>query len=159
MTKVQFFPTGMTRRALLRSVLATSALPLLSACGDIAATPTTGPGGRASALLLPLTGTLSALGQNMARAASLVTQASPEGSAPQVYDTLDTADGAAQAARQAIGNGAKILIGPLRADQTPAVLAVAGNVPVITFSNDDTLAAQGAAAEGVRTCGSEASRR
>jgi len=139
----------MTRRGLLRSVLATSTLPILAACGDIAATPATGPGGRASALLLPLTGGMAALGQNMARAASLVTQSSPAGSAPPVYDTLDTPEGAAQAALQALANGAKILIGPLRADQTPAVLAVAGNVPVITFSNDDTLAAQGAFVMGI----------
>jgi branched-chain amino acid transport system substrate-binding protein len=149
MTTQPSVPTGMTRRALLRSVLATSTLPLLAACGDIAASPARGPGGRQSALLLPLTGDLAALGQNMARAASLVTQASPAGSAPPVYDTLDTAEGAAQAALQAIANGAKILIGPLRADQTPAVLAVAGNVPVITFSNDDTLAAQGAFVMGI----------
>jgi branched-chain amino acid transport system substrate-binding protein len=139
----------MTRRGLIRSVLATSALPFLTACGDIAASPANGPGGRQSALLLPLTGDLAALGQNMARAASLVTQSSPAGSAPPVYDTLDTANDAAEAALQAIGNGAKILLGPMRADQTPAVLAVAGNVPVITFSNDDTLAAQGAFVMGI----------
>jgi branched-chain amino acid transport system substrate-binding protein len=149
MTTLPIFPTGTTRRGLLRSVLAISALPLLSACGDIAAAPANGPGGRQSALLLPLTGAQSALGRNMARAASLVTQASPEGSAPPVYDTLDTADGAAQAALQAIENGARILVGPLRADQTPAVLAVAGKVPVITFSNDDTLAVQGAFVMGI----------
>jgi branched-chain amino acid transport system substrate-binding protein len=149
MTTQPSVPTGMTRRALLRSVLATSTLPLLAACGDIAASPASGPGGRQSALLLPLTGDLAALGQNMARAASLVTQSTPAGSAPPVYDTLDTAEGAAQAALQAIGNGAKILLGPMRADQTPAVLAVAGNVPVITFSNDDTLAAQGAFVMGI----------
>ena len=33
-----------------------------------------------------------------------------------------------------------MLFGPLRADQTPAVLAEAGDVPVVTFSNDDRLA-------------------
>ena len=149
MTRVQCVPTGMTRRGVLSSVLASAALPFLAACGDIAATPADGPGGRDSALLLPLTGALAAIGQNMARAASLVTQSSPAGSAPPVYDTLDTADGAAQAALQAITNGAKILLGPMRADQTPAVLAVAGNIPVITFSNDDTLAAQGTFVMGI----------
>lgn len=40
-------------------------------------------------------------------------------------------------------------MGPLRADQTPAVLAVAGEVPVVTFSNDDTLGAQGAFVMGI----------
>ena len=53
------------------------------------------------------------------------------------------------AASAALAAGAKLLLGPLRADQTPAVLAVAGKVPVITFSNDDTLAAQGAFVMGI----------
>jgi branched-chain amino acid transport system substrate-binding protein len=148
--------SGMSRRGLLRSALASWSLPFvalpLAACGDIAASPTragSGQGGRKSALLLPLTGAAQALGQNMARAASLVTQASPEGTAPPIFDTTDTAEGAAAAARQAIENGAKILFGPMRSEQTPAVLAVAGNVPVITFSNDDALAAQGAFVMGV----------
>lgn len=149
MTMQPLSATRMSRRVLLRSCLATATLPLLSACAGMAANPANGPGGRASALLLPLTGTLGAVGQNMARAASLVTQTAPAGSATPVYDTRDTAEGAAAAAREAIGNGAKILLGPLRADQTPAVLAVAGNVPVITFSNDDTLAAQGAFVMGI----------
>ena len=42
-----------------------------------------------------------------------------------------------------------LLLGPLRADQTPAVLAEAGAAPVVTFSNDDRLAAQGAFVMGV----------
>ena len=42
-----------------------------------------------------------------------------------------------------------MLLGPLRADQTPAVLAVAGDVPVVSFSNDDRLAGQGAFVMGI----------
>jgi branched-chain amino acid transport system substrate-binding protein len=149
MTKVLCAPIVMTRRGLLRSVLATSALPFIAACGDIATSSAAGPGGRQSALLLPMTGDLGGIGQNMARAASLVTQALPAGSAPRVYDTTGTAEGAAEAARQALGNGAKLLLGPMRAEQTPAVQAIAGKVPVITFSNDDSLAAQGAFVMGI----------
>ena len=108
-----------------------------------------GVGGRDAALLLPLTGSAAALGQNMARAASLVTQSAQGGAAPQVYDTADTAEGAAAAAQKALAAGARVLLGPLKADQTPAVLAVAGKVPVITFSNDDSLAAQGAFVMGI----------
>ena len=108
-----------------------------------------GVGGRDAALLLPLTGAAAALGQNMARAASLVTQSAQGGAAPQVYDTGDTAEGAAAAAQKALAAGARLLLGPLKADQTPAVLAVAGKVPVITFSNDESLAAQGAFVMGI----------
>lgn len=136
-----------TRRGLLRGALACGVLPVLAGCGDMKLTAT-GAGGRDTALLLPLTGAAAGVGQNMARAASLVTLGD-EGSAPKVYDTGDTAEGAAVAAKAAIAAGAKILMGPLKADQTPAVLAAAGRVPVITFSNDDGLAAQGAFVMGV----------
>ena len=124
---------------------------MLAACGDIArpGLATSGRGGRDFALLLPRTGEAAALGENMARAASLVTQSGNIERAPRIYDTQDTAEGSANAARQAIENGAKILLGPLRADQTAGVLAVAGNRPVITFSNDDALAGDGAFVMGI----------
>ena len=151
----------LTRRGFLRSASSSClvpfiGLPFLAACGDIlqtnragAARSGTGPGGRDFALLLPLTGDAAALGQSMARAAMLVTQSGAAERAPKIYDTGDTAEGSATAARQAIDNGAKILLGPLRADQTAGVLAIAGSRPVITFSNDDTLAAQGAFVMGI----------
>jgi branched-chain amino acid transport system substrate-binding protein len=156
MTTAPHAASGMTRRGLLRSawancVLPLVSLPVLAACGDIApsAQRGSGRGGRDFALLLPLTGEAAALGENMARAASLVTQSGSETRAPKIYDTQDTAEGSVTAARQAIDSGAKILLGPLRADQTAGVLAVAGNRPVITFSNDDSLGAQGAFVMGV----------
>jgi branched-chain amino acid transport system substrate-binding protein len=123
----------------------------MAACGDIAQTTSrgTGRGGQDFALLLPLTGEAASLGENMARAASLVTQSGAAERAPKLFDTLDTAEGSAKAAMQAIEDGAKIILGPLRADQTAAVLAVAGNRPVITFSNDDTLSTQGAFVLGI----------
>ncbi len=150
----------LNRRRLCRGLLAGLALPVmvpLAACGDLAAGATgqsggglgIGPGGGAAALLLPLTGTNAALGQNMARAASLAALGRPEAGAPKAYDTGDSAEGAAAAAGAALKAGARLLMGPLRADQTPSVLAVAGKVPVVTFSNDDTLAAQGAFVMGV----------
>lgn len=152
--------TPVTRRWFGGSFAASVSLPLfagaLSGCAGIAAGPFkagsgagSGVGGRDAALLLPLTGSAATLGQNMARAASLVTQAAAAGTAPKVYDTTDTVEGAAAAAQKAIAGGAKLLLGPLKSDQTPAVLAVAGKVPVITFSNDDTLGAQGAFVMGI----------
>ncbi len=152
---LQDVATGLTRRGLCRSLLASLGLPVLvplAGCGSFPAlegAQRVAADGSAAALLLPLTGAASALGQNMGRAASLVTQGLPTGAAPAVIDTGDTAAGAAAAAQQAIAGGAKLLLGPLRADQTPSVLAVAGNVPVITFSNDDTLGEQGAFVLGI----------
>ena len=152
---VQDVATGLTRRGMCRSLLASLGLPVLvplAGCGSFPAlegSNRVAADGSAAALLLPLTGAAAALGQNMGRAASLVTQGLPVGAAPAVIDTGDTAAGAAAAAQQAIAGGAKLLLGPLRADQTPAVLAVAGNVPVITFSNDDTLGEQGAFVMGI----------
>lgn len=141
----------LSRRRLCQWSLAGFAGPFLAACDTLAAlgTPASAPAGpTAAALLLPLTGALADLGQNMGRAASLATQSAP-GRAPAVFDTADSAEGAASAAQQAIAAGARILLGPLRADQTAAVLGVAGNVPVVSFSNDDTLAAQGAFVMGI----------
>lgn len=68
---------------------------------------------------------------------------------PKVYDSGDTAESAAAAATVAIAAGAKAIFGPLKADQVPAVLAVAGSRPVITFSNDASLADQGAYVMGI----------
>lgn len=152
MTIKQPSAAAISRRTLCRSLLASWSLPLvvpLAACGGALGPLGSGVGGRDAALLLPLSGSLSAVGQNMGRAASLVTQGLDPSTAPAVFDTADTPDGAAEAARRALAGGARMLMGPLRGDQTPAVLAVAGGVPVVTFSNDDTLGAQGAFVMGV----------
>ena len=106
-------------------------------------------GGSDAALLLPLSGPAAALGQNMARAASLVAAPGLRAGQPPVFDTADTPQGARVAAEQALAGGARMLLGPLRAEQTPEVLAVAGTVPVVTFSNDERLAALGAFVMGV----------
>jgi branched-chain amino acid transport system substrate-binding protein len=142
---------GFLHFALARAVVPVLGLPVLAACADIAASgpSASGRGGRDFALLLPRTGEAASLGENMARAASLVTQSGDIARAPPIYDTQDTPEGSVNAARQAIENGAKILLGPLRADQTAGVLAVAGTRPVITFSNDDGLAADGAFVMGI----------
>ena len=89
--------------------------------------PRWGGAGGDAALLLPMSGTAADLGKNMARAASLVV-AGEEGKAP-VFDTEDTPEGARSAAEAALAGKARMLFGPLRADQTPAVLAAAGEHP------------------------------
>ncbi len=59
-----------------------------------------------------------------------------------VYDTAGNADKAREAARAAVGGGARIIIGPLRAESaTAAADAVAPRgVNVLAFSNDPTIA-------------------
>ena len=137
-----------TRRDFCRRLLVASAAPFLAGgIGGCARYRRWRGGDGEAALLLPMTGKASELGRNMARAASLAVP-DPAGQ-PPVLDTEDTADGAAAAAERALAGGARMLLGPLRADQTPAVLAVAGDVPVVSFSNDDRLAAQGAFVMGI----------
>ena len=145
---------AMTRREMLGRMLGSAAAriryPVLgltvAGCSGVLPTPRS-PAGEA-AFLLPLSGSGQAVGENMARAAQLATSGRG-GGALATFDTGDTPEGAAAAARAAISGGARLLLGPLRAEQTPAVLAVAGRVPVITFSNDEALAAQGAFVLGI----------
>ncbi|WP_156679472.1 ABC transporter substrate-binding protein [Sphingomonas profundi] len=90
------------------------------------------------ALLVPLTGPSAALGLSMQRATMLVQSADPP-------LAIDTADGAAAAARTAAKRGARLILGPLfAADVRPVVAAVAGRVPVLAFSNDAALRESGA---------------
>lgn len=95
---------------------------------------------RPIALLLPLTGARARLGLSM-RAAALLAENSAY---VQTFDTLGTADGAAAAAAAALKRAPALILGPLLADEVPAVAgAVAGRVPVIAFSNDSVLRAPG----------------
>ena len=140
----------MSRRQFGALGLAAFALPLVAGCagaGYPAQRP--GRGGGQAALLLPLSGVNAAIGAVMAQAASLAGLGRAASALPRRYDTSDTPEGAAAAAQAALDAGASMLFGPLRSDQTPAVLAVAGAVPVVTFSNDDRLAEAGAFVFGV----------
>lgn len=62
-----------------------------------------------------------------------------------VKDDRSTPQGAAQAAQEAIGEGAEIIVGPMTGAATEAVAPVArsANVPVLTFSNDRRVAGNG----------------
>ena len=145
---------GPTRRGFLASLASTSALPVLSApwlaaCAGGTQFPRAARSAAGAALLLPLSGPLAALGQNMAHASELVTASMAVDDRPMIHDTGDTAESAAAAATLAIAAGAKAIFGPLKADQVAAVLAVAGQRPVVTFSNDTTLADQGAYVMGI----------
>lgn len=136
---------GMSRRGFISG----AALAALSACGTgspFTGRTSQGKGAEGAFALLPLTGTAAALGQDMARAMSLAANGL---TSPQTLDAGEGADAASNAAKTAMAGHAKLILGPLRADQVPGVLAVAGQVPVLTFSNDEILAGSGAFIFGV----------
>jgi ABC-type branched-subunit amino acid transport system substrate-binding protein len=96
------------------------------------------------ALLVPLTGGNAGVGQSIANATQL---ALLDTNTTQVrVTTYDTATGAAAAARRALDEGAQLILGPLLADDVRAVAPVAraAGVPVLSFSNDTSVAGQGA---------------
>jgi branched-chain amino acid transport system substrate-binding protein len=94
-------------------------------------------GGRAVALLLPLSGSFADIGQAMLKAAQLALDA-PGAPALDVRDTGGAPATAATAARAAIAAGDVLILGPLTSAETAAVapIAQAANVPVLAFTND-----------------------
>ena len=99
-------------------------------------------------MVLPLTqnGAPSAIGQALRNAAKLAVDESGSNDITVVVeDDRSTADGAAQAAKAELDNGAQILLGPLYAANVRAVapLAKAANRPIIAFSTDISAASSG----------------
>ncbi len=140
----------LSRRRFGAGALSALVVPFMAGCEDAGfAGQRPGKGGGDAALLLPLSGANAAIGAAMMQAASLAGSGRSAEALPRTYDTGDTPEGAAKAAQDALAAGARMLFGPLRSDQTPAVLKVAGRVPVVTFSNDDRLALSGAFVFGV----------
>ena len=62
-----------------------------------------------------------------------------------IKNTRGTAEGAASAAREAISEGAEVILGPMFSKAVPAVASVArpAGVPVITFSSSTSVASSG----------------
>ncbi|MBX7502705.1 penicillin-binding protein activator [Qipengyuania sp. YG27] len=88
------------------------------------------------ALLVPMSGQNGAVGQSIANA---TTMALLDTNASNLrITTYDTAKGPEAAARQAIAEGNKLILGPLLGSNIPSVVAPAqaADVPVISFSND-----------------------
>jgi ABC-type branched-subunit amino acid transport system substrate-binding protein len=91
------------------------------------------------ALLLPLSGPQASLGRAMEQAAELALfERGGRGVDFLPMDTGSTASGAAEAARRAVGQGARIIVGPLTAAETSAASAPAraARIPIIAFTND-----------------------
>ena len=92
------------------------------------------------ALLVPLTGSNAPVGQSIANAANMaLLDVGDKRVNLRIYDTTP---GAAAAAGKAIADGARLFLGPLLASDVRAVEAVAAGrgVPVLSFSNDSSLA-------------------
>jgi branched-chain amino acid transport system substrate-binding protein len=88
------------------------------------------------ALLLPVTGPDAELGQSIANATTLALLDMRNTNIRMT--TYDTALGVDAAARKAVADGNRLILGPLRSDDVVAVANVAApaKVPVVSFSND-----------------------
>lgn len=95
------------------------------------------------ALLVPMTGANAGVGRSIANA---TTMALLDTKAERLrVTTYDTGRDAALAARQAIAEGNKLILGPLTADEVRAVAPVAraAGVPILSYSNDESVAGNG----------------
>jgi branched-chain amino acid transport system substrate-binding protein len=96
------------------------------------------------ALLVPLSGENAGVGRSLANATQLALLDTRN---EQVRITsYDTATGAEAAARRAIADGNRLILGPLLSEDVRAVAPVAraARVPVLSFSNDTGVAGDGA---------------
>jgi branched-chain amino acid transport system substrate-binding protein len=96
------------------------------------------------AVLVPTSGANAGVGQSIANAANLaLLDVGGERIRITVYDTAR--GGAAAAANQALADGNGLFLGPLLAEDVRAVAPVArrADVPVISFSNDTSVAGNG----------------
>ena len=135
----------LTRRRLLALGASAALLSGCSATGDPSVRGPDATTNRARvALLLPLSGRRSKLGRKMARAVWLIEDLRGTGRLTEIVDAGGSPASARVAARRAFAQGADVIVGPLFRDQTPEVVETAGDVPVITLSNDASLASSGA---------------
>ena len=151
------FDKGPDRRLNRRNLLAAAAMAVLAGCAvvpkaPVATGPATPPPKPAEsmipvdterhrvALLVPVTGANAGVGQAIANAANMaLLDTAAKNLRVTTYDTsVDPAD----AARRAIADGNQLILGPLLADNIPAVstVAKAARIPVISFSNDEQAA-------------------
>lgn len=143
--------------------LAVAAVLGLAACapqspglGPVGVAPPFGgpaaPQGVRAAMLLPLSGQNAPLGEAMLNAGTMALfDEAPSGVEFLPRDTGGSAAGAAAAARQAIGEGARALVGPLTSAEAAAVAPVAraAGVPMLAFTNDAQRAGEGAWVLGI----------
>ena len=95
------------------------------------------------ALLVPLTGQNAGVGKSLANATQMALL--DTGSSKVRITTYDTNGGAAEAANRALADGNRLILGPLLAEDVRAIEPIASraHVPIITFSNDASIAGDG----------------
>ena len=104
------------------------------------------PGDKLVAILVPLTGRAASLGEAMLNAAQMaVFDSFDDSSRLLIQDTKGTPEGAEDAARLVLAEGARVIIGPLFNTSVRAVapLVRSAGVPMIVFSNDRSVAGDG----------------
>nr|MBA3730372.1 ABC transporter substrate-binding protein [Sphingomonas sp.] len=97
------------------------------------------------AVIVPTSGSDAAIGQSIANAATLALADSGDQTLRlTIYDSA-APGGAAGAARRAIDDGNRLILGPLLAGDVRAVAPIArrAEVPVVAFSNDERVAGGG----------------
>lgn len=95
------------------------------------------------ALLVPLSGPNAGVGKSLANATQM---ALLDTDAKRVrITTYDTNQGAANAANRALADGNKLILGPLLSEDVRSIEPIAqrAHVPIITFSNDASVAGDG----------------
>lgn len=95
------------------------------------------------ALLVPVSGANAGVGQSIANA---TTMALLDTAAKNVrITTYDTGKGAGAAVSRALADGNKLILGPLTSDEVKVTASAArkANVPIISFSNDASIAGNG----------------
>lgn len=95
------------------------------------------------ALLVPMSGPNAGVGKSLANA---TTMALLDTNAETVrITTYDTGKGVTAAANQALADGNRLILGPLTADDVRVAAPIArnANVPIISFSNDNSVAGNG----------------
>jgi outer membrane PBP1 activator LpoA protein len=106
------------------------------------------------ALLLPLSGKAASLGEAMQQAAQMALFDTADTHFQLlIRDTRSTPEGSVAAAQDALAAGATLLIGPVYGVDAKAVTPVVGTVPVLSFSNDATVADTHAPAGGTWVLG------
>ncbi len=139
------------RQARRATVLGLTGLLALSACqtrSPVRPLPVEvdGPAARQHqvAVIVPLTGEDGPIGTSISNAAKLaLLDSGNQRIALTIYDS--NRGGAAAAAAKAIAEGNRLILGPLLAEEVRAAAPVArrARVPVIAFSNDESVAGQG----------------
>ncbi|WP_442802185.1 penicillin-binding protein activator [Sphingobium sp. CR2-8] len=103
------------------------------------------------ALLVPMSGANAGVGQSIANATTLALMDTKTDRVR--ITTYDTALGAAAAVNRALADGNRLILGPLLAEDARIIgpIAARANVPVISFSNDASIAGSGVYVLGYNT--------